>query len=79
MIWVSLRLYVLGVDESAAFMSLSHKVTASSSSSFCAIMFVSILLKLSFSVLCNKSSIVSFVKSVAWFCKGCITFEWLVK
>ena len=48
--------YDLGVDESTAFMSLSHKVTASSSSSSCVIMFVSILLRLSFSVLCNKSS-----------------------
>ena len=37
-------------------MSLSHKVIASSSSSSCAVMFVSILLRLSFSVLCNKSS-----------------------
>ena len=39
-----------------AFMSLSHEVTASSSSLSCVVMFVSILLRLSFSVLCNKSS-----------------------
>ena len=39
----SLRLYDLGVDESTAFMSLSHKVTASSSTSSCVVMFVSIL------------------------------------
>ena len=31
----SLRLYTSGVDVSTAFMSLSHKVTASSSSSSC--------------------------------------------
>ena len=56
MIWGSLQLFDLGVDESTAFMSLSHKVTASSSSSSCAVMLVSVLLRLSFSVLCNKSS-----------------------
>ena len=50
----SLRLYDLDVDESTAFMSLSHKVTASSSSSSCVVMFVSIFFRLSFSVLCNK-------------------------
>ena len=49
----SLRLYTLGVDVSTAFMSLSHKVTASSSSSICVVMFVSILVRLSFSVLCR--------------------------
>ena len=54
----SLRLYTLGVDVSIAFMSLSHKVTASSSSSFCVVMFVSMLVRLSFSVLCSKSSFV---------------------
>ena len=42
----------------AALMSLSHKVTSSSSSSSCAVMFVSILVRLSFSVLCSKSSFV---------------------
>ena len=41
-----------------AFMTLSHKVTASSSSSSCVVMSVSILVKLSFSVLCSKSSFV---------------------
>ena len=54
----SLRLYTLGVDVSTAFMSLSHKVTASSSSSSCVVMFVSMLVRLSFSVLCGKSSFV---------------------
>ena len=43
----SLGLYTLGVDESTAFMRLSHKVTASSSSSSCSSMFVSKLFKLS--------------------------------
>ena len=52
----SLWLYDLGVDELTAFMSLSHKVTASSSSSSCVVIFMSVLLRLSFSVLCNKSS-----------------------
>ena len=47
----SLRLYTIGVDVSTAFMSLSHKVTVSSSSSSCVVMFVSILVGLSFSVL----------------------------
>ena len=37
----SLWLYTLGVDVSTALMSLSHKVTASSSSSSCVVMFVS--------------------------------------
>ena len=46
----SLRLYTSGVDVSIAFMSLSHKVTASSSSSSCVVMFVSMLVRLSFSV-----------------------------
>ena len=55
---MSLRLYTLGVDVSTAFMSLSHKVTASSSSLTCVIMFVSMLDRLSFSVLCSKSSFV---------------------
>ena len=54
----SLRLYTLGVDVSTAFMSLSHKVTASSSSSSCVVMFASMLDRLSFSVLCSKSSFV---------------------
>ena len=54
----SLRLYSLGVDVSTPFMSLSHKVTASSSSSSCVVMFVSMLVRLSFSVLCSKSSFV---------------------
>ena len=54
----SLRLYTLGVDVSTAFMSLSHKVTASSSSSSCEVMFVSMLARLSFSVLCSNSSLV---------------------
>ena len=54
----SLRLYTLGVDVSTAFMNLSHKVTASSSSSSCVVMFVSMLVRLSFSVLCSKSSFV---------------------
>ena len=55
----SLRLYVLGVDVSTAFMSLSLKVTASSSSSSWVVMsVVSILVRLSFSVLCGKSSLV---------------------
>ena len=52
----SLRLYNLGVDVSTAFMSLSHKVTASSSSSSCVVMSVSILVRLSFSVLYSRSS-----------------------
>ena len=39
----SLRLYTLGVDESIAFMRLSHKVTANSSSSSCASMSVSVV------------------------------------
>ena len=47
----SLRLYALGVDVSTAFMSLSQKVTASSSSSFWVVISVSILSGLSFSVL----------------------------
>ena len=56
----SLRLYTLGVDLSTAFMSLSHKVAASSSSSSCVVMSVSvsILVRLSFSVLCSRSSLV---------------------
>ena len=54
----SLRPYTSGVDVSTAFMSLSHKVTASSSSSSCVVMFVSMLVRLSFSVLCSKSSFV---------------------
>ena len=54
----SLRLYTLEVDVSTAFMSLSHKVTASSSSSSCVVMFVFMLDRLSFSVLCSKSSFV---------------------
>ena len=40
------------------FMSLSHKVTASSSISSCMVMSVSTLVRLSFSVLCSKSSLV---------------------
>ena len=51
----SLRPYTLGVDVSTAFMSLSHKVTASSSSSSCVVMSVPILVRLSFSVLCSRS------------------------
>ena len=47
----SLRLYTLGMDESTAFMRLSHKVTASSSSSSCASMSVSMVFKLSCNVL----------------------------
>ena len=39
-------------------MSLSDKVTASSSCSSCVVMFVSTLVRLSFSVSCNKSSFV---------------------
>ena len=39
----SLRLYTLGVDVSTAFMSLSHKVTTSSSNSSFVDMFVSII------------------------------------
>ena len=39
----SLRQYVLGEDVSTALMSLSHKVTASFSSSSCLVMSVSIL------------------------------------
>ena len=54
----SLRMYTLGVDVSTAFMSLSHKVTASSSSSSRVVMFVSMLVRLSFSVLCSKSSFI---------------------
>ena len=54
----SLRLSTLGVDVLTALMSLSHKVTASSSSSSCVVMFVSMFLRLSFSVLCSKSSFV---------------------
>ena len=52
-----MRLYTLGVDVSTAFVSLSHKMTASSSSSSCVVMFVSMLVRLSFSVLCSKSSL----------------------
>ena len=44
------------MDVSTAFMSLSHKVTASSSSLSCVVMSVSILVGLSFSVLCSRSS-----------------------
>ena len=63
MVWLigalgSLRLYILGVDVSTAFMSLSYNVTAGSSSSSCVVMFVSMLVMLSFSVLCSKSSFV---------------------
>ena len=47
----SLQLYVSGVDVSTAFMSLSHKVTASSLSPSWVVMSVSILFRLSFSVL----------------------------
>ena len=54
----SLQLYTLGVDVSTAFMSLSPKVTASSSSSSCVVMSVSILVRLSFNVLCSRSSFV---------------------
>ena len=54
----SLQLYTLGVDVSTAFMSLSHKMTASSSSWSCVVMFVSMFVRLLFSVLCNKSSFV---------------------
>ena len=54
----SLQLYTLGVDVSTAFMSLSHKVTTGSLSSSCVIMFVSMLVRLSLSVLCSKSSFV---------------------
>ena len=50
MILGSLRLYILGVDVSTAFMSLSHKVTGSSSSTSCVVMSVSMLFRLSFSV-----------------------------
>ena len=46
------------MDVSTALMSLSHKVTASSSSSSCVVMFASILIRLSFSVLCSKLSFV---------------------
>ena len=46
------------MDVSTALMSLSHKVTASSSSSSCAVMSASMLVRLSFSVLCSKSSFV---------------------
>ena len=52
----SLLPYTLGVDVSTAFMSLSDKVTANSSSSSCVVMSVSILVRLSFSVLCCRSS-----------------------
>ena len=51
----SLRLYTLGVDVSTAFMSLSHKVTASSSSSSCVVMFVSMLVRLFFSVIVSNA------------------------
>ena len=44
------------VDVSTAFMSLSHKVTTRSSSLSCVVMFVSVLVRLSFSVLCSESS-----------------------
>ena len=54
----SLWLYTSGVDVSTAFMSLSHKVTTSSFSSSCVVMFVSMLVRLSFCVLCGKSSFV---------------------
>ena len=54
----SLRLYTLGVDVSTALMSLSHKVATSSSSSSCVVMSVSIFVRLSFSVLCCRSSFV---------------------
>ena len=54
----SLRLYTLGVDVSTAFMSFSREVTASSSGSSCVVMFVSMLVRLSFSMLCSKSSFV---------------------
>ena len=67
------------MDVSTAFMSLSHKVTARSSSSSCVVMFVSILVRLSFCVLSSKSSFVFIVKSVTWFSKWCVPFEWLVK
>ena len=50
--------YLLGVNVLTAFMSLSHKVITSSSSSSCVVMFVSILARLSSSVLCSKSSFV---------------------
>ena len=46
----SLRLYTLGVDVSTAFMSLLRKVTASSSSSVCVIMFVSMSVSLRMSL-----------------------------
>ena len=63
MVWLigdlgSLQLYTLGVDVSTAFISLSHKVAASSSSSSCVVMLVSMLVRLSFSMLCSKSSFV---------------------
>ena len=51
-------MYPLGVNVSTAFMSLPHKVTTSCSSSSCVVMFVSILARLSSSVLCSKSSFV---------------------
>ena len=54
----SLRLYTSGVDVSTAFMSLSYKVTASSSNSSCVVMFLSMLVRLSFCVLCSRSSFV---------------------
>ena len=54
----SLRLYVSGVDVSTAFMSLSNKVTANSSSLSWVVMPMSILVRLSFSVLLSKSSFV---------------------
>ena len=56
----SLRLYVSAVDVSTAFTSLSHRVTASSSSSSRVVMPVSILFRPSFSVLwSNASSVLS--------------------
>ena len=51
-----LRLYTLGVDVSTAFKSSSLKMTASSSSSSCVVMLVWILVRLSFNVLCSRSS-----------------------
>ena len=45
------------MDVSTAFVSLSHQVTASSSSSSRVVMSVSILVRLSFSVLCSRSSL----------------------
>ena len=66
------------MDVSTAFRSLSHKVAASSSSSSCVVMFVSILVRLSFSVLCSKSSFF-FCQIGDVFGKGCVPFESLVK